>query len=91
MQYSYSLVLLLAKYLRNERPNWVFFNSTRVMKVLGLKNINNTLVYTQLVNFDEQDFVSKVAWNLEEACKLIEAGFQCVCDFENAKIFKKRK
>jgi hypothetical protein len=31
------------------------------------------------------------AWNLEEACKLVEAGFEYVTEFEGAKIFKKRK
>ena len=32
-----------------------------VLKPLGHKNIKNTLVYTQLVNFNEQDYISKVA------------------------------
>lgn len=55
-----------------------------VMQVLGHKN---TLVYTHL----DDEYVSKVAWNLEEACKLIEAGFDYVTDIEGAKLFKKRK
>lgn len=58
-----------------------------VMQVLGHKNIKNTLVYTHL----DDEYVSKVAWNLEEACKLIEAGFDYVTDIEGAKLFKKRK
>ena len=62
-----------------------------VMKLLGHKNINNTLVYTQLVDFHEEEYVTKVAWTLEEACKLIEAGFEYVCEMERAKIFRKRK
>ena len=62
-----------------------------VMRLLGHKNINNTLLYTQLINFDEDDYVSKVAWNLEEACKLVEAGFEYVCEIDGAKVFKKRK
>ena len=62
-----------------------------VMKLLGHKNINNTLVYTQLVDFSEKEYVTKVAWTLEEACKLIEAGFEYVCEMEGAKIFRKRK
>jgi integrase len=62
-----------------------------VMRLLGHKNIKNTLRYTQLVDFGEQDFVVKVAWTLEEACKLLEAGFQYVCDHDTAKIFKKPK
>ena len=62
-----------------------------VMKLLGHKNITNTLIYTQLVNFDEEEYISKVAWTLEEACKLVEAGYEYVCEMEGAKIFRKRK
>jgi len=62
-----------------------------VMRLLGHKNINNTLLYTQLINFDEDDYVSKVAWNLEEICKLVEAGFEYVCEMDGATVFKKRK
>jgi len=62
-----------------------------VMRLLGHRNIKNTLVYTQLISFDEEDYVSKVAWTLDEICKLIESGFQYVCDFENGKVFRKPK
>ncbi len=62
-----------------------------VMRMLGHKNIKNTLRYTQLVDFSEQDYISKVAWTIEEACKLIDGGFQFVCDFDNARIFRKPK
>jgi hypothetical protein len=47
--------------------------------------------YTQLVDFGEQDYVVKVSWSLEEAVKLLEGGFQYVCDYENEKIFSKPK
>ncbi len=62
-----------------------------VMKTLGHKNIKNTLRYTQLVDFGDQDYVVKVAWALEESVKLLEAGFQYVCDYEKGKIFRKPK
>jgi len=62
-----------------------------VMRLLGHKNIKNTLIYTQLVDFNDEDYVSKVAWTIDEACKLVESGFQHVCDFENARIFRKPK
>ena len=62
-----------------------------VMQILGHKNINNTLMYTQLVNFKENEYVSKVAKTVKEACQLIEAGFEYVCDVNGAKIFRKRK
>jgi len=49
------------------------------MHVMGHKNIKNTLVYTHLVDFSEEQYVSKVARNVEEACKLVEAKFEYVC------------
>jgi hypothetical protein len=62
-----------------------------VMRILSHRSINNTLKYTQLVNFQNDDYVSKVANTIEEACELVEAGFEYVCDIEGTKIFKKRK
>jgi hypothetical protein len=48
------------------------------MKVLGHKNINNTLIYTQPVSFSDEDYVSRVAKNVQELCQLVEAGFEYV-------------
>ena len=62
-----------------------------VMQVLGHKNIKNTLLYTQLIGFKDDEFVAKVAHSEEEICQLIEGGFEYVCDFGNNKIFRKRK
>lgn len=65
-----------------------------VMKVLGHKNIKNTLIYTQLLPFQEEDsYISKVAVNVKEARDLIELGFEYVTGEYNdgGKIFKKRK
>jgi len=62
-----------------------------VMKMLGHKNIKNTLVYTQLIEFKDDEYVCKVAKNVEEASQLIETGFEYVCDFEGTKLFRKRK
>ena len=45
------------------------------MHVMGHKNIKNTLVYTHLVDFGEEQYVSKGSTNVEEACKLVEAKF----------------
>jgi integrase len=63
-----------------------------VMKSLGHKNIANTLIYTQLVEFEEDDkYCSAIAYNVEEAEKLIEIGFEYVCTHENVMLFGKRK
>jgi hypothetical protein len=62
-----------------------------VMQILGHKNIKNTLVYIHLVDFEADEYVSKAAWTLDEALKLVEASFKYVCNVEGAKIFRKRK
>jgi hypothetical protein len=49
------------------------------------------LIYTQLVEFESDEYCSAVARNVEEAQKLIEAGFEYVCNHENVMIFRKRK
>ncbi len=61
------------------------------MKMLGHRNIQNTLLYTQLISFQNDDFFSATAKTVQDAQKLIEAGFEYVCEFNETKIFKKRK
>jgi hypothetical protein len=39
----------------------------------------------------ETDYISKVARTEKEICQLVEAGFDFVTDFQDAKIFRKRK
>ena len=66
-----------------------------VMRFLGHKNIKNTLIYIQLEEalFRKQadNYICKVAERVEEARKLIEAGFEYVCEVEGAKLFWKPK
>ncbi len=62
-----------------------------VMQVLGHKSIRNKMMYTQLVDFQEDDYVARIAHSETETCQLIEAGFEFVCDFGVNKVFRKRK
>lgn len=62
-----------------------------VKEVLGHKSLNSTMLYTQLISFKDDEFSATVAHSEEEACKLIEAGFEYICDFGQNKIFRKRK
>ena len=63
-----------------------------VMRLLGHRNIKNTLLYTQLVKLEEsEEYVSKVAKTINEARALVEAGFEYVCTIEGVKLFRKRK
>jgi hypothetical protein len=43
------------------------------------------------VNFENDDFHSATAKTVEEAQKLVEAGFEYVCCFDHVKVFRKRK
>ncbi len=62
-----------------------------VMNLLGHRNINNTLIYTQLVNFESSDYHSATAKSAEEAKQLVESGFEYACPTpENVTLPKKR-
>ena len=62
-----------------------------VMELLGHRDIKTTLIYTQLVNFESDEYHSAVAKTIEEARKLIEASFEYVCDVDGVKLFRKRR
>jgi integrase len=96
-----------ANKLQNPRINRITFHTFRhwkatmeyhrtkdilhVMRILGHKNIKNTLIYTQLVTFENEDFICKAASSIKEATELIESGFDYVCEMSNVKLFRKRK
>ncbi len=69
------------KTLRHFRAT-MFYHQTRdilaTMQLLGHKNIQNTLVYTHLVSWESDAFVSKVATSQKEISDLIEAGFEFI-------------
>jgi integrase/recombinase XerD len=81
--------------LRHYYATMLYYKSKDILLVkekLGHKNINNTLIYTHLVNFnDKEEFYSATAKTVEEAAKLIEQGFDCICDVDGVKLFRKRK
>ena len=62
---------------------------------MGHKNIDNTMIYINLkratFKTPNDEFIVKAVNNLEEACKLIEVGFEYVTEVEGKKIFRKRK
>ena len=62
-----------------------------VKEILGHKSPDNTMKYTQLIGFKEDEYSARVAHNQEEACQLIETGYEYVCDFDGNKLFRKRK
>jgi integrase len=63
-----------------------------VQNFLGHKSIQNTLVYTHLVEDEpENNFIIKVASTLEEYTSLLEHGFEYISDYDDKKILRKRK
>jgi len=65
------------------------------VKILGHKSIKNTLIYIQLEEAifqrDSEEYICKVAKNLDEAKELIELGFEYVTEMDGVKLFRKRK
>lgn len=61
-----------------------------VKKMMGHKTLKATLIYTQLVDFRDE-FHCRTAKTVEEASKLVEAGFEYVTEMGGVKLFRKRK
>jgi len=66
-----------------------------VKRVLGHKHLQTTETYINIeqATFPEANdqYTSKVAQNITEACQLIEAGYEYVTEMDGLKIFRKRK
>jgi len=61
---------------------------------LGHKLISNTMKYIHLanglLNYSE-DYICKVANDLDQAVKLVEQGFEYVTEMDDVRLFGKRK
>ncbi|MCJ7423609.1 site-specific integrase [Candidatus Bathyarchaeota archaeon] len=62
-----------------------------VKKLLGHKKIENTLKYTQLIQFKDSEYDAATATDIDEAKKLIGSGFEYVTDMNGIKLFRKPK
>ena len=66
-----------------------------VKRILGHKSVQNTMIYINLeaalFQIRNDEFTVRIAKTLDEACKLVEAGFDYVTDMDDGKIFRKRK
>ncbi len=74
------------EYHRTKNIKWV-------QQLLGHKKLENTDLYTQLINFESDEWHVATAKNLEEEKKLIEAGFEFVrySEKDEVAIYRKRK
>ena len=62
-----------------------------VKQQMGHKKISTTLIYTQLLTVNDDEWTCKTAQNVEQATKLIENGFEYVTEMDGLKLFRKRK
>ena len=58
---------------------------------MGHKRIENTMIYTQLLNLNEDEWHCKTAQNVQEATNLIESGFEYVNTIGEIALYRKRK
>lgn len=66
-----------------------------VSKMLGHKHTMTSEIYINMekmaFNLTSNDYTVKVAATLEEACQLLEVGFEYVTEIDGKKLFRKRK
>ena len=66
-------------------------NILLVKKLLGHKKIENTMKYTQLINFKDDEFEVATATTVEEAKKILSAGFSYITEKNGIMLFRKPK
>jgi integrase len=62
-----------------------------VKQQMGHKQINTTMIYTQLLNLNDDEWTCKTATNITDATTLIEAGFEYIAQKDETILFRKRK
>ncbi|TET64845.1 site-specific integrase [Candidatus Bathyarchaeota archaeon] len=62
-----------------------------VKQQMGHKKIETTLIYTQLLNLNDDEWTCKTANNVTQSTQLIENGFEYVMEQDGLKLFRKRK
>jgi integrase len=66
-------------------------NILLVKKLLGHKKIENTMKYTQLIQFKDNEFEVATATTIEEAKIVLSAGFEYVTEKNGVMLFRKPK
>ena len=93
--------------LQNPRINRITFHTLRhfygsmkyhkikdilhVKEGFGHRNINSTLIYTHLVNFEGDEYHTAIAKTIKEDEELLKSGFEYVTERDEIKIYRKRK
>ena len=62
-----------------------------VKEKMGHRSISSTMKYMHLIQFESENFIVKVAKDLDEYTDLLGKGFNYVSDFNEMKVLRKRK
>ena len=62
-----------------------------VKQQMGHKKIETTLIYTQLMNVNDDEWTCRTATNVKQSKELIEAGFEYITEQDGLKLYRKRK
>ena len=62
-----------------------------VQRQLGHKRIQHTLRYVHAVDLDAEEYIVKIAANIDESVELLENGFTYVTEIEGKYVFRKPK
>jgi len=62
-----------------------------VKQQMGHRKLETTLIYTQLLDLNDDEWTCRTANIVKQATALIEAGFQYVTELDGMKLFRKRK
>ena len=62
-----------------------------VKQQMGHKKFETTLIYTQLLDFSEDEYTIRTADTIADATPLLESGFEYVTEIDGHKVFRKRK
>jgi hypothetical protein len=66
-------------------------NVLTVQKLLGHKNIRNTMKYIGLINFKDDEFEVVTATTVEEAKQVLSGGFDYVTEKNGIMLFRRPK
>jgi hypothetical protein len=66
-------------------------NVLMVQKLLGHKNIKNTMKYIGLINFKDDEFEVAMATTVEEAKQVLSGGFDYVTEKTGIMLFRRPK
>lgn len=66
-------------------------NVLTVQRLLGHKNIRNTMKYIGMITFKDDEFEVATATSVEEAKKILEAGFDYIAEKNGIMLFRRPK